>query len=90
MPVLQPIENLSGLIVDGKFHLELLVESTDQHCDAYDEWMDSYFDNPSHEKLLQAPYEVMEKLLMENYDVFNWIKEGFAVSKNDLKSFITK
>jgi hypothetical protein len=60
-----------------------LVENTDGHCDAYDEWRDSYFDNPTHERLLQAPYEVFIEMIKQHYDVYNLIPRGLAIDINN-------
>ena len=43
--------------------IEKLVKESLQHCDAYDEWLEIFIDNPIPERLYQAPYEIIVSLL---------------------------
>ena len=54
--------------------IERIVKISLQHCDAYDEWMYIYMDDPTSNRILQAPYEVVQTLLEEHYDIFNTLK----------------
>lgn len=85
-PILRPLSDLIP-VEDGEiddYVLIQLVDSADQPCDAYDEWRDSYFDNPDPSRILQAPYEVFQELLKQHYDVFNLIPAGLAIDINSL------
>jgi hypothetical protein len=60
-----PTEDMLGSSI-----IEKVVEESENYCDAYDEWMESFIDNPNLYRLLQAPYEVIKGLE----------KEGFSLS----------
>lgn len=70
-PILYPLARLTEEAFSEKLYIEEIVNDTEQHCDAYDEWMDSYIDNPLPERILQAPYEVVLELLKQHYNVFD-------------------
>ena len=86
-PILRPLSDLTKEIkINGeKFvpitTIELEVE---QWCDAYQEWMDAYIDYPRQLKVMQAPYEIIEKLFEWHFDVFGLIDEGLAIDINTL------
>jgi hypothetical protein len=93
-PILKPLSDLTpyengeldGMGETNDLILIRLVESTSQHCDAYDEWRDSYFDNPIQERILQAPYEVFDELTKQHFDVFGLIDAGLAIDINTLSN----
>jgi len=39
-------------------------------CDGYREWIESYVDNPNPENLIQAPFELFERLILCHFNVF--------------------
>lgn len=87
-PILRPMSDLIPIEDDEINDMVLikLVNETAQHCDAYDEWRDSYFDNPEPERILQAPYEVFEELLKQHFYVFGLIEKGLAIDINTLEN----
>jgi len=94
LPILRPLSDLipntydEYNVVDGieDSILITMIESLPQHCDAYDEWMESYFDNPEPSRILQAPYEFIQVLFEQHYDVFDLISQGLAIDINTLKT----
>lgn len=86
-PILRPLSDLIPVEEDDINDMVLinLVNGADQHCDAYDEWRDSYLDNPEQMRILQAPYEVFEELIKQHYDVFGLIPAGLAIDVNTIK-----
>ena len=70
--LLRPI---SDLIKDegGPLLIETIVDDLEHHCDIYDVWVQSYIDNPSQTKLEQAPFEIYQALLANQFDLHNLI-----------------
>lgn len=81
-PILRPLSDLIPCDDDeiNDYVLIKIINNLPSHCDAYDEWRDSYFDNPIPERIMQAPYELLEYLFESHYDVFNLIPAGLAIS----------
>ncbi len=92
LPILKPLSDLipntydEYNVVDGVDDSMLigLIQNLNQHCDAYEEWMDSYFDNPEPSRILQAPYEFIQVLFEQHYDVFDLIPQGLAIDINTI------
>ncbi len=47
--------------------IEKIVKGSPQHCDAYDEWLKSFIDNPIPERIEQAPYEIVMELQKQGF-----------------------
>lgn len=84
-PILRPMSELFN--DDGDCIIESLIGGLQeiQWCDAYDEWTEIFTDNPLHDRLLQAPYEITQALFKNHYDVFGLIKKGLAVDINTIE-----
>ena len=82
-PILRPLSDLArdyGECGDICKSIAFL----DGHCCAYDEWIDSFIDYPKQDRVIQAPYEIMEILFEHHFDVFGLIDAGLAIDKNTL------
>ncbi|TDS14757.1 hypothetical protein [Sphingobacterium paludis] len=87
-PILRPLSDLTKEIEHNgeiKTKIEFLVLETDTYCDAYQEWLESFLDNPEQSRIVQAPYEVFNELVKEHFDVFGLIAAGLAVDMNTLE-----
>jgi len=62
--------------------LDLIIEELPNVCDAYREWASIWQEEHNKDKLIQAPYELIEDLIIRGYDVFNWIDSEKALDVN--------
>lgn len=67
-----PLDELQGIYFEN-------------HCDAYDEYIEHLVDAPKWAILAQAPYEILQVILQWKFDVFSLIPEGLAVDVNTLE-----
>lgn len=80
--ILIPLCELMDEVKPEEARIEKIVRETLNHCDAYDEWMEFYIDNPEPSRILQAPFEVVQELIKQQYDVFNLIPSGQVIDKS--------
>lgn len=59
------------------YHIEKSGE-LENWCDVYDEWVDAYIDHPEQHRIMQAPYEIVQWLIKNHYDVFGLIPKKLA------------
>jgi len=80
-PLLRPLSSLTEERQFGDYwsEIEEIVKESEQHCDAYDEWLEIFIDDPEPHRILQAPFEVVQELLKRNFDVFGLIDRGLAL-----------
>ena len=80
-PLLRPMSSLTEVFQFGDYdtRIEEIVKEAEQHFDAYDEWLEIFIDDPDPSRILQAPYEVVQKLIERKYDVFGLIDRGLAL-----------
>ena len=84
-PILRPLSDLINKD-DYPYLISEFIDECHGNCDAYDEWLQIYIDNPEQSRILQAPYEVIIELFANRFDVFGLINEGLAIDINTLKS----
>lgn len=81
------LKSLSWLTKDlsgsGQNIISWVVATAENHCDAYDEWLEIFIDNPIPDRLLQAPFEIVNYLFEKQYDVFDLICQGLAIEMED-------
>jgi len=82
-PILRPMSDLESPADGYSVILEKMVREAENHCDVYDEWMDSYFENKGN-RILQAPFEIIDELFKQHYDVFGLIPAGLAIDINTI------
>tara|TARA_R110000851_G_C12650423_1_gene520117 strand:- start:46 stop:450 length:405 start_codon:yes stop_codon:yes gene_type:complete len=80
--LLKPQEDLLLEAVSECSELDLIIEEMEHCCDAYRDWATIWQENFDKDKLLQAPYELIEDLIIRGYDVFNWIHKEKALDVN--------
>ena len=82
-PILRPLSDLHkyNQIGDNSFRDELLLKSELQN-DFERDFITDYIDNLHFDKILYAPYSIIEKLLEWHFDIFNLIENGLAVDFN--------
>ncbi|MCM8906791.1 hypothetical protein [Tenacibaculum finnmarkense] len=81
--LLKPIEDLLVEVLPGRCELDKIICQLDNVCDAYRQWALYWQELRDYkEKMMQAPYELIERLAKEGYDVFNWISSGDALDVN--------
>jgi hypothetical protein len=80
--LLKPQEDLLLEAVSECSELDLIIEEMEHCCDAYRDWATIWQENFDKDKLLQAPYELIEELIIRGYDVFNWIDKEKALNVN--------
>lgn len=80
-PLLRSLSSLTEERTDSQYStpIEQIVKEAEQHCDAYDEWLEIFIDDPDPSRILQAPYEVVQELLAQKFDVFCLIDRGLAL-----------
>lgn len=78
---LQPLSSLTEERTDSQYStlIEQIVKECEQHCDAYDEWLEIFIDDPDPSRILQSPYEVVQELLAQKFDVFGLIDRNLAL-----------
>ena len=84
-PVLRPLEDLVKEISFNNKRFIPLTELKDSGlwCDAYDDWWD--LQEPDYKTMMRnCPYEIFDKLLEWNFDVFSLIDDGRAINMNKL------
>lgn len=87
-PILRPLSDLTKEIEVNEERfvpIERIINERD--CDAEYDFIEALEDdiNSMDEKILFAPYSVMDKFLEWHFDVFGLIEKGLAISYNDLK-----
>ena len=89
-PILRPLSDLEEYIYledVSDFDVRLVDEFEniiDGWCEAYDEWWNLNF--PHYLLMMDScPWEVMQKLLELNFDVFGLIDKGLAIDINTIK-----
>ena len=80
-PLLRPLSYLTEERQFGEYRSEIeeIIKEAEQHCDAYDEWLDIFIDDPDPSRILQSPYEVVQELIEKHFDVFGLIDSGLAL-----------
>lgn len=83
--LLCPLSNLMKQTDDGYSYLiGKIVGRCEQFCDAYDEWLAIFIDDPNPSRIFQAPYEVVQELLKEKFDIFGLIESGHAIELKEV------
>ncbi len=80
-PLLKQLSSLTEERTDSQYStlIEEIIKEAKQTCDAYDEWLEIFIDDPDPSRILQAPYEVVQELLAQKFDVFGLIDKGLAL-----------
>lgn len=80
--MLRPLSDLTEEREFGEYNMKLeeIVTESEQYCDAYDEWLEIFIDDPDTSIILQAPYEVVQELLKWHFDIFGLIDKGLSIS----------
>jgi hypothetical protein len=86
LPILRPLSDLHkyNQIGDNSFRDELLLKSELQN-DFERDFITDYIDKLHFDKILYAPYSIIEKLLEHHFDIFGLIESGLAIDINTLK-----
>ncbi len=82
-PILYPLSRLTKESFNDNTYIENIVLDSEQHCDAYDEWLESYIDNPDPDRIMQAPYEILHELVKQHYNVFN-LADNIFIDKSEV------
>jgi len=89
-PILHPLSDLTEPIKHNGESFEdvraFVSKYCIQMCDAYDEYLESLFDDliSAQTRLLQAPHEMFQLLIEKHFDVFGLIEAGLAIDINIL------
>jgi hypothetical protein len=78
-PLLCPLSDLTKEDKDGLIKIYDIIMWCEGNCDAYEDWADIFCEIPSEELIIQAPYEVVQELLKQHFDVFGLIEQGLAI-----------
>jgi hypothetical protein len=84
-PILRPMSDLHKYNEKGdkSFRDELLLNSELQN-DFERDFITEYIDNLHFDKILLAPYSIIQKLLELHFDIFGLIDNNLAVDKNKI------
>ena len=84
-PILRPMSDLHKYNEKGdkSFRDELLLNSELQN-DFERDFITEYIDNLHFDKILLAPYSIIQKLLELHFDIFGLIENNLAVDKNKI------
>lgn len=80
--LLKPLEDLLIKNSDDETELLSIVKESENTCDAFLDWYKYWALSKDLNTLVQAPYEVVEELIFQGYDVFSWIELGEALDTN--------
>ena len=80
-PIVRPLSDLINEIEEtGDRIIYQIIEGLPSTCDAYLDWLESCeFNVITPEKLLQAPYELVQYMLENHYDIYGLIDAGLAI-----------